>query len=65
MPAQDPTSDTAPSRLEASRLRELRGALDGLARELGFAAIGVAGIDLSADEARLEGWLAAGLQAEA
>lgn len=64
MPAQDPTSDTAPSRLEASRLRELRGALDGLARELGFAAIGVAGIDLPADEARLEGWLAAGLHGE-
>ena len=33
-------------------------------RELGFAAIGVAGVDLAADEGRLHDWLAAGFHGE-
>jgi len=45
-------------------LAALRRDLDRIARELGFAALGVAGIDLAADESRLEAWLEAGLHGE-
>ncbi len=45
-------------------LATLRRDLDRFARELGFAALGVAGIDLGADEARLDAWLEAGLHGE-
>jgi epoxyqueuosine reductase len=38
----------------------VRAALAARARDLGFSAIGVTGIDLSEDERRLEEWLAAG-----
>ena len=39
-------------------LAKLRARLEALARELGFDQVGVAGIDLAADEANLERWLA-------
>jgi epoxyqueuosine reductase len=42
----------------------LRAELATRARELGFAAIGVTGIDLEEDERRLEDWLAAGWHGE-
>jgi epoxyqueuosine reductase len=51
--------DSPPPDLEA-----LRRELGRLAHELGFAALGVAGIDLAADEALLEGWLEAGMHGE-
>ncbi|HEY6450995.1 MAG TPA: tRNA epoxyqueuosine(34) reductase QueG [Steroidobacteraceae bacterium] len=40
--------------------RELRGPIEAAARRLGFDAIGIAEIELSADERRLEEWLARG-----
>jgi epoxyqueuosine reductase len=46
--------------LTASDLANLRARLEALARELGFDQVGVAGIDLAEDEARLERWLAEG-----
>lgn len=39
---------------------QLRALLGARAVELGFAQVGVAGVDLSADEARLQAWLDAG-----
>jgi epoxyqueuosine reductase len=45
-------------------LAALRRDLDRVARELGFAALGVADIELGADEARLEAWLEAGRHGE-
>ena len=45
-------------------LAALRRDLDRVARELGFAALGVADIDLGVDEARLGAWLEAGLHGE-
>ncbi len=45
-------------------LAALRRDLDRVARELGFAALGVADIDLGADEARLGAWLEAGMHGE-
>ena len=63
MPAKDPTPDPPPPP-DPERLRALRATLERLARELGFAAVGVAGIDLAADEARLAEWLDAGLHGE-
>nr|MCU0761026.1 tRNA epoxyqueuosine(34) reductase QueG [Steroidobacteraceae bacterium] len=51
--------DSPPPDLEA-----LRRELGPLAQELGFAALGVAGIDLAADEAQLERWLEAGMHGE-
>ncbi len=42
----------------------LRARLALRARELGFSGIGVTGIDLAADEGRLEDWLAAGRHGE-
>jgi epoxyqueuosine reductase QueG len=42
----------------------LRRRLDELARELGFAALGVAGIELADDERQLQEWLAAGMHGE-
>ena len=47
----------APTALD---LEDLRRELPALAAQLGFNAIGVSGIDLAADEARLLEWLAAG-----
>ena len=41
-------------------LEQLAAEVKALGRELGFAKIGIAGIDLAADERRLEAWLAAG-----
>jgi epoxyqueuosine reductase len=49
-----------PGPLTASELPRLRARLDVLARELGFDQVGVAGIDLPEDEARLERWLEEG-----
>jgi epoxyqueuosine reductase len=45
-------------------LAALRRDLDRIARELGFAELGVAGIDLDADEARLDAWIEAGMHGE-
>jgi len=45
-------------------LTALRRDLDRIARELGFAALGVADIELDADEARLLAWLEAGMHGE-
>ncbi|MCP5472742.1 MAG: tRNA epoxyqueuosine(34) reductase QueG [Sinobacteraceae bacterium] len=50
---------TTPPNLDA-----LRRELEPLARQLGFTAIGVTGIDLAADEARFEAWLEAGMHGE-
>src|SRR5271154_1220446 len=38
----------------------LRASLEARARELGFAALGIAGVRLAEDEQHLERWLAAG-----
>ena len=46
------------SPLTAGDLARLRTRLDAIAKELGFDQVGVAGIDLSEDEANLERWLA-------
>ncbi len=43
---------------------DLKRALHARAAELGFAALGVSGIDLSADEQRLQQWLDAGMHGE-
>jgi epoxyqueuosine reductase len=45
-------------------LVELQRELEALARARGFDALGVSGISLASDAARLERWLAAGLQGE-
>jgi epoxyqueuosine reductase len=45
-------------------LSALRRDLDRFARELGFGALGVADLELGADEARLDAWLEAGLHGE-
>ena len=50
--------------LKAADLATLRGELDTLAKSLGFAAIGVAAIELADDEAALDAWLARGLHGE-
>lgn len=44
--------------LDNNRLAKLRGELDELARAEGFAAVGVAGVDLGDDEEALQQWLA-------
>jgi len=46
--------------LTADQLSALRSRLDGFATALGFDQVGVAGIELPEDEARLERWLAEG-----
>ena len=46
--------------LSAAQLERLTGEIKQLGRELGFSKLGVAAIDLAADEARLERWLAQG-----
>src|SRR5262245_47316721 len=46
------------SKLTAGELAMLRARLDVLAAELGFDQVGVADVDLAADEANLERWLA-------
>jgi epoxyqueuosine reductase len=46
------------SPLSDAQLTRLRARLDALARELGFDQVGVAGIALAEDEAKLERWLA-------
>ena len=46
-------------------LAKLRARLEEVARELGFDQVGVAGTDLSADEARLRRWLRVVLGARA
>ncbi len=51
--------DTTPPDLHA-----LRRELGPLARALGFTALGVADVELAADEARFEAWLAAGMHGE-
>ena len=48
------------SPLTAQDIARLRARLDVLARELGFDQVGVAGIELREDEAKLERWLAEG-----
>jgi epoxyqueuosine reductase len=45
-------------------LAGLRHGLEARARELGFGAVGVAGIDLGEDASHLEDWLAAGFHGE-
>ncbi len=44
--------------LTAEELARLRARLETLARELGFDQVGVAGVELAADEANLERWIA-------
>ena len=51
-----------PNELTAPDLARLRERLDAHARALGFDQVGVAGVDLAADEAKLERWLAEGRQ---
>jgi len=46
--------------LSASGLSRLRARLDALALEFGFDQVGVAGVDLAEDEAKLAEWLAEG-----
>ena len=46
--------------LSAAQLERLAGEIKQLGRDLGFSKLGVASIDLEADEARLERWLALG-----
>ena len=46
------------------RLDALPGLIGQWAAELGFSGVGIAGVDLSADEARLLNWLAAGRHGE-
>ena len=46
--------------LSAAQLERLAGEIKQLGRDLGFSKLGVAAIDLEADEARLERWLALG-----
>ena len=48
----------------AAQLAHIKARLVELARELGFQQLGVAGIDLAEDEARLRQWLAAGRHGE-
>ncbi len=50
--------------LTATEISALRSRLNELARTLGFSAVGIAGIDLAADEARLQRWLAEGRHGE-
>jgi epoxyqueuosine reductase len=45
-------------------LKQLRARLDDYARELGFAAVGVADVALTGDEQALQEWLAAGMHGE-
>jgi epoxyqueuosine reductase len=57
----DPSNKNPPApRLADSELSRIAAQLPLLAQSLGFAAIGIAGIDLAADEARLAAWLEAG-----
>jgi len=53
-----------PALPDTGDLGALRTRLDARARELGFAALGVAGIDLPEDERRLQAWLHAGHHGE-
>ena len=46
--------------LSAAQLERLAGEIKQLGRDLGFSKLGVAAIDLEADEARLERWLSQG-----
>ena len=46
--------------LSAAQLERLAGEIKQLGRDLGFSKLGVAAIDLEADEARLERWLTLG-----
>jgi epoxyqueuosine reductase len=55
LPRPEMTQDFSTSQLSAIKAR-----LTELAREFGFQQLGVAGIDLAEDEARLEEWLAQG-----
>ena len=48
--------------LSAAQLERLAGEIKQLSRDLGFSKLGVAAIDLEADEARLERWLGLGRQ---
>jgi len=48
----------------AAKLARIKARLIELARELGFQQLGVTGVDLAADEARLAQWLAAGRHGE-
>lgn len=50
--------------LDSAALTRLREQLRGWSAELGFDALGVAGVDLAEDEKRLERWLAAGRHGE-
>lgn len=52
---------TASNDIDPARLRT---ALTDAARDLGFSALGVSGVDLDADERHLEAWLAAGRHGE-
>lgn len=51
---------SASQALDSAALTRLRARLDGWAAEFGFDALGITDIDLSADEERLQRWLAAG-----
>jgi len=50
--------------LNPPHLAELRRELDRIALDLGFAALGVADIDLAADERHLDAWLEAGMHGQ-
>ena len=65
-PHQDRTADSGDCRptAGAGRLNALPALIGQWAAELGFSRAGIAGIDLSEDEARLVNWLAAGRHGE-
>jgi len=52
------------SQLTADELAALRSRLNGLAAALGFEQVGVAGVELPADEANLDRWIAEGRHGE-
>jgi epoxyqueuosine reductase len=55
---------SAPNSLTTERLAQLKAQLREQAAQLGFAALGVTGIELDADEAQFESWLEAGFDGE-
>jgi epoxyqueuosine reductase len=57
-------SDPSPDRTPAIDLHELAAGIKAWGRELGFQAVGITGVDLSEDEARLMAWLDDGRHGE-
>ena len=63
-PPSDLTAPTAAPALAPADGHAIRAALERHARELGFAALGISGVDLPADEAHLQDWLTQGQHGE-